>query len=113
MSYYIIYSYISFPLAVWGEIDLNKTSTNLTRDEGKLSKQMERKLKVSQITEICFEESDGTETPFNELFEFRTSIGAGGFGFVVAALDKSSGEEVALKLLSKEESSETVVELFK
>lgn len=74
---------------------------------------MERKLKVSQITEICFEESDGTETPFNELFEFRTSIGAGGFGFVVAALDKSSGEEVALKLLSKEESSETVVELFK
>jgi len=61
---------------------------------------MERMLRVTSITHIQFEENDGTEIPFSELFEYRTAIGCGGFGFVVAALDKISGEEVALKLLN-------------
>jgi calcium/calmodulin-dependent protein kinase I len=70
-------------------------------------------LGVSQITSIHFEENDGNEIPFSDLFEYRTPIGSGGFGYVIAVLDKASGEEVALKLLNKETSSQKVIELFK
>lgn len=70
-------------------------------------------LGVYDISNIQFEENDGTEIPFSDLFEYRTSIGAGGFGFVVAALDKATGEEVALKLLCKDIASDKVIELFK
>ena len=83
------------------------------KHDEKLSKQMQKMLGVSDITTIHFEEGDGSETPFTDLFEFRKSIGAGGFGFVIAALDKSTGEEVALKMLSKEGSSDKVIDLFK
>lgn len=74
---------------------------------------MKRMLGVSQITDIVFEENDGTEIPFTEMFEYRTALGSGGFGFVVAALDKSTGEEVAIKVLNKEKASQKVIELFK
>jgi serine/threonine protein kinase len=70
-------------------------------------------LGVSDVTAIQFEENDGTEIAFTDLFEYRTSIGVGGFGFVVAALDKATGEEVALKLLFKDNASSKVIELFK
>lgn len=81
--------------------------------DDKLSKTMQRMLGVSSINDIVFEENDGTEIPFHELFEYRTSIGAGGFGFVVAVLDKSTGEEVALKLLWKENTNDKVIDLFR
>ena len=70
-------------------------------------------LGVSSLPSIHFEENDGTEIAFNELFDYRTSIGSGGFGFVAAVLDKDSGEEVALKLLNKETASQKVIDLFK
>lgn len=50
---------------------------------------------------------------FNELYEYRASIGSGGFGFVVAALDKSTGEEIAIKLLYKDIDNYSAVEYFK
>jgi serine/threonine protein kinase len=48
---------------------------------------------------LNFEYQDGTEESFSESFEYRASIGSGGFGFVIAALDKSTGEEIAIKML--------------
>jgi serine/threonine protein kinase len=83
------------------------------KKDDKLSKHAFKMLGVYDITSIQFEENDGTEIPFSDLFEYRTSIGAGGFGFVVAALDKATGEEVALKLLCKDKASDKVIELFK
>jgi serine/threonine protein kinase len=81
--------------------------------QDKLSRHLFKMLGVSDVTAIQFEENDGTEIAFTDLFEYRTSIGAGGFGFVVAALDKATGEEVALKLLFKDNASDKVIELFK
>lgn len=74
---------------------------------------MQRMLGVKYINNIIFEENDGTEIPFTDLFEYRTSIGAGAFGFVVAVLDKSTGEEIALKILWKDKATDRVIELFK
>ena len=74
---------------------------------------MQRMLGIRSITNLIFEENDGNEIPFTDLFEYRTSIGAGGFGFVVAVLDKSTGEEIALKILCKDKASEKVIDLFK
>ena len=71
------------------------------------------KLGVSSIKKICFEDNEGNEVPFNELFEFRASIGAGGFGFVVAALDRSTGEEIALKIIAKDDDNYDAVEHLK
>lgn len=62
---------------------------------------MNDRFAVSEITHIVFEENDGTEVPFTDLFEYRASIGTGGFGFVVAALDRSTGEEIAIKILNR------------
>mmetsp|Transcript_40194 Transcript_40194/g.46103 ORF Transcript_40194/g.46103 Transcript_40194/m.46103 type:complete len:86 (+) Transcript_40194:241-498(+) len=75
--------------------------------------QLELKLGVTDVNHIVFEESDGTEIYFSDLFEYRACIGAGGFGFVVAALDRSSGEEVAIKILRRKDASDVVIELFK
>lgn len=74
---------------------------------------MALKLGVTDINQLVFEESDGTEIPFTELFEYRASIGAGGFGFVVAVLDKFTGEEIALKLLKRHDIDTVVEDLFK
>ncbi|CAI2382963.1 unnamed protein product [Moneuplotes crassus] len=62
---------------------------------------------------MIFEENDGTEIPFTEMFEYLATLGSGGFGFVVAALEKSTGEEVAIKVLNKEKASQKVIKLFK
>jgi len=75
--------------------------------------QIESKFEVSDIDQIVFEHSDGTEVNFSELFEFRTSIGSGGFGFVVAALDKQTDEEIAIKLLRKDLAPDIVIDMFR
>ena len=85
----------------------------INKKNNKLSRQMKVMLEVLSITDIIFEENDGTEIPFTDLFEYRASIGAGGFGFVVAVLNKTTGEEIALKILWKDKASDKVIELFK
>lgn len=97
----------------WVNIKISMSSLLVTKPTDKLKRDMVRMLAVTDIQNIIFEENDGTEIPFTDLFDYRTSIGAGGFGFVVAALDKHTGEEVALKLLFKDDSSQKVIDLFK
>ena len=75
--------------------------------------QLALKFEVTDIDQIVFEYQDGSETNFSELFEYRTSIGAGGFGYVVAALDKETGEEIALKLLRKDDAPQAIIDMFK
>jgi serine/threonine protein kinase len=87
--------------------------TRTTNKREKFIDQIETKFEVSDIDQIVFEHSDGTEVQFSELFEYRASIGSGGFGFVVAALDKRTGEEIAIKLLRKEYAPTVMVDLFR
>lgn len=81
--------------------------------EIKYQPQIELKFEVWKIDQIVFEYTDGTGVNFSDLFEYRASIGSGGFGFVVAALDLETGEEIAIKLLRKDDIPDIVTELFK
>lgn len=81
--------------------------------EGKYKDQIALKFEVSDIDHIVFEYADGSGVSFNELFEYRASIGTGGFGFVVAALYKETGEEIAIKILRKDDTPEVIIDLFK
>lgn len=68
---------------------------------------------MTDISQIFFEYQDGTGDYFSDMFEYRTPIGLGGFGFVVAALNKETGEEIAIKLLRIDKVPKVVVDLFK
>lgn len=94
-------------------MSLLSSSIRTTNNRGKFIDQIETKFEVSDIDQIVLEHSDGTEIHFSELFEYRASIGSGGFGFVVAALDKRTGEEIAIKLLRKDSAPKIIVDLFR
>ena len=64
-------------------------------------------------TNINFDDITGNEASFTELFEYKTYIGSGGFGWVIAAVDRKTGQDIAIKLLNKTTSSEKYVELFR
>lgn len=69
---------------------------------------------VADIDHIVLNEfGSGVEELFSEYFEFRAAIGAGGFGFVIAALDKETGEEIAIKMLKRDKAPDIVIDLFK
>ena len=62
---------------------------------------VDERFDVSDITQIVFEEHDGNEILFTDLFEYRASIGSGGFGYVVAVLEKETGAEIAVKIVNR------------
>lgn len=69
---------------------------------------------VADIDNLVLNEfGSGVEEHFSEYFEFRAAIGAGGFGFVIAALDKETGEEIAIKMLRRDKAPDIVIDLFK
>jgi hypothetical protein len=45
-----------------------------------------------------FEDAEGNLIRFSDLYDYHNFLGCGSFGFVVAALDKQSGESLALKV---------------
>ena len=60
-------------------------------------KELKRKLKITNIDQIQFEEADGTVTRFGDKYEFVKNLGFGAFSFVVQAVELVSGKTVALK----------------
>lgn len=70
-------------------------------EELKLIKQMKQKLQTTTIPLLPFElDAHGTNTHyFEDYYDYIKPLGCGAFGFVVSALDKESGEEVALKVI--------------
>lgn len=45
-----------------------------------------------------FEDSEGNFVMFSELYDYHKFLGCGSFGFVVSAVDRSTGELLALKV---------------
>ena len=75
--------------------------------------QIQEKFSVTDIEMIFFEYQDGTGKQFSDMFEYRAPVGLGGFGFVVAALDKETGEEIAIKLLRIDTTPQIIIDLFR
>lgn len=68
-------------------------------EELKYRKQIKEKLKVTKIPDLMLEEVESGETHnFNKLYKFISFLGTGSFGFVVQAMERSSGEMMALKV---------------
>jgi serine/threonine protein kinase len=70
-------------------------------EEIKLIKMMRQKLQTTSIPKLEFEEFSGNVCTFEELYDYNKPLGCGSFGFVVSALDKQSGQHVALKVWHK------------
>ena len=67
-------------------------------EEIRLRKLMKEKLQTTSIPKLEFEDHDGTTYKFDDFYDYHKFLGAGSFGFVVSALDKHTGEQVALKV---------------
>ena len=63
-----------------------------------MRKLIKEKLRVTKIPKLKLEDDVGNRMSFNDLYEYQNFLGAGGFGFVVQAVEKQSGEPMALKV---------------
>jgi serine/threonine protein kinase len=59
---------------------------------------IKEKLKVTKIPKLKLADDVGNTINFNQLYEYQQFLGAGGFGFVVQAVEKKTGETMALKV---------------
>lgn len=60
---------------------------------------MKEKLNATNIPSIQLEDENEEITLFKDLFDFKSFLGTGTFGFVVSAIDKSNGEQLAIKIV--------------
>ena len=67
-------------------------------EELKFRKLIKEKLKVTKIPKLVLEDDSGEVQSFNDLYEFKSFLGTGGFGFVVSAIDRASGDMLAVKV---------------
>lgn len=75
-------------------------------EELRLKRRMEQTLLCTNITDIEFEEMIDNEESleqirtikFEQLYDYQRILGFGGFGFVVSAVEKSTGDFLALKV---------------
>ena len=60
---------------------------------------MKEMLKVTKIPNLMLEEANGDRYSFSRIFKFQNFLGTGTFGFVVSAIEKATGEVLALKIV--------------
>jgi len=76
-----------------------KAMVGKAQEEINFRKILKEKLKVTKIPRLRLEDKDSGEIfSFNDFYEFKKFLGGGSFGYVVSALDKESGEMMALKV---------------
>ena len=65
---------------------------------------MKRKFKTTKIKELCFQDMKNPKVhhKFSDFYSYKNSLGAGSFGFVVAAIDLETNEEIAVKIVEKQ-----------
>lgn len=59
---------------------------------------MKQKLQTTSIPNLEFEDMEGNTFKFSDFYDYHKFLGCGSFGFVVSAVDKASGEHLALKV---------------
>jgi hypothetical protein len=67
-------------------------------EEIKLRRLMKQKLQATSIPDLDFEDIEGNVSKFSDFYDYHKFLGSGSFGFVVSAIDKESGEHLALKV---------------
>ena len=74
---------------------------------------MMEKLKVNDVLALEFVDADQVYK-FSDLYQFTKVMGYGGFGIVVAAKDRKTGKNVALKIVDKSDTAtDTHVQMLK
>jgi serine/threonine protein kinase len=68
------------------------------KEEIRLRRLMKQKLQTTNIPDLEFEDREGNFIKFSEFYDYHKFLGCGSFGFVVSAVDRSTGELVALKV---------------
>lgn len=86
--------HLQLPKGTTNSSSSNADQVGRTSEEKNLRKIMKNKLKTTEIKDIILE---GEQT-FNSHFDYIKSLGYGGFGFVVHAVYRKTGEEMALKV---------------
>jgi len=69
------------------------------KDQIKFRSLIKEKLKATSIPDIKLEDDQGEITLLSELYTFESFLGTGTFGFVVAAIDRETGEKIAIKIV--------------
>jgi serine/threonine protein kinase len=67
-------------------------------EEIRLRKLMKEKLQTTSIPSLEFEDHEGSIVKFEDIYDYHKFLGCGSFGFVVSAIDRHTGEHVALKV---------------
>ena len=77
-----------------------KRNIEKSQDEIRLLKEMKKKFKTTNISELRFIDLKDAKVSkkFSDFYEYKYSLGAGSFGFVVAAKDLETQELLALKV---------------
>ena len=79
--------------------DENKANMGKKDDYVKYKKIIREKLKVTSVPNIRLIKSETSEVfLFQDFFDFKGYLGAGSFGFVVQAEDKTTNEMLAIKV---------------
>ena len=55
-------------------------------------------MKTTNIQNLEFDDIEGNSYKFSEFYDYHKFLGCGSFGFVVSAIDRESGEHLALKV---------------
>jgi len=66
-----------------------------------MKSKMLAKLKTTSVPELELQTPEGASFRFYDLYEFMGIKGCGGFGFVVAAVDRATRKRLALKIVDK------------
>eukprot|EP00347_Sterkiella_histriomuscorum_P022213 403331274 len=74
-------------------------------EEIRLRKLMKQKLQTTSIPKLDFDDHEGNSTKFEEIYDYHKFLGCGSFGFVVSAIDKASGQSLALKIVDTQSES--------
>ena len=88
------------------DLSLSSEESNLSRESAEeeaeneecVDSELNKKLMISNIDDILLKDYEGNEYKLDHFYKIGKFLGAGGFGYVISARDRSTGREMALKV---------------